>query len=112
MSAKDQTPGTAQQALFEAFSWVPSQQRGENYELLSNARDIAAGAAITLEMVERAELDAEHDDAPLLSEYHTGALMRMVIASMNLLRDRIDQRFESMNDASPTSPTNPQGEPA
>lgn len=99
MSAQGQIPGATPQALFEAFSWVPPQQRGENYELLSNVRDIAAGATITLEMVERAELDAEHDNAPLLSEYHTGALMRMVIASMNLLRDRIDQRFESMNDA-------------
>jgi len=99
MSAKDQIPGTTPQALFEEFSWVPAQQRGENYELLSDARDIAAGAAITLKMVERAELDTEHDDAPLLSKYHSGALMRMVIASMNLLRDRIDQRFESMNDA-------------
>lgn len=99
MSTNDQIAGATPKAVFEAFAWVPPQHRGENYELLSNARDIAAGAAITLEMVERAELDAEHDDAPLLSQYHSGALMRMVIASMGLLRDRIDQRFESMNDA-------------
>jgi hypothetical protein len=83
--------------LFKSFEWVALQNQGESYDLLSDARDIAAGVAVALQMVERTNLNNENGDAPLLGLSDTTALTRLSIASMNLLRDRIDQQFTYMN---------------
>jgi hypothetical protein len=49
----------------------------------STVRDLVCGAAVVLEMIERSQLDrADTDEGPLLSPFHEGALMRMVIAAL------------------------------
>ena len=49
----------------------------------STVRDLACGAAVVLEMIERSQIDrCDTDDEPLLSRFHEGALMRLAIAAM------------------------------
>lgn len=86
--------------LFKPFAWVAQKDQADTgrYTMLSNIRDLACGVGVVLAMVERQQLDAERGDAPIVDAADALRLTRMVIASMSLLRDRIDQRFESMND--------------
>jgi len=95
--------------VFKPFAWVAPRLQCDTYDPLADARDIAAGVAIALQMVERANMDVENGDAPLLGERESSALMRMSIASMNLLRDRIDQQFEYMNKTGQPAPVSQQG---
>jgi hypothetical protein len=76
--------------LFQPFAW-DYQDVGFHSVLPAHAvrssastvRDLACGAAVVLEMIERSQLDrADTDQGTLLSQLHEGALMRMVIAAM------------------------------
>lgn len=73
----------------------------------STVRDLASGTAVVLEMVERNLLDAESagaDEAPLLSPFHQGVLMRLAIATMRMVeREAIElQELESRPPSPPT----------
>jgi len=98
--------------VFKPFVWVAPRLQGAAYDQLADARDIAAGVAIALQMVESTQLEVENGDAPLLGERESSALMRMSIASMNLLRDRIDQQFEYMNKTGQAASATQQGDGA
>jgi len=76
--------------LFQPFAW---DYQGVSVEdtlpahavraSASTVRDLACGAAVVLEMIERSQLDrANTDEGPLLSTFHEGALMRLAIAAL------------------------------
>jgi len=98
--------------LFKPFAWVPSHLQTSNYGQLARVHDIAAGVAVALELVERAQIDVEHGDPPLLGAFECGALMRLSIASMNQLRDEIGEQFAYMNKAGRPAPAAEQGDTA
>jgi hypothetical protein len=84
--------------MFDAVEWVPTEKRRGPYSLLSDIRDIASGTGVVLEMVYRNQINAKLDDPPLMQAFHEDQLMRMAIASMNLITRRIDRQFDHMND--------------
>jgi hypothetical protein len=84
--------------LFKPFTWVaPHLQRGP-YDLLSDVRDVAAGTALLLEIVERSQMANENDEAPILDNFDVGRLMRMAIASMHFVEGRIDNHLAHLAD--------------
>jgi hypothetical protein len=76
--------------LFRPFAWnyqdVGFEDTLPAHAVLASAstvRDLACGAAVVLEMIERSQIDrCDTDDEPLLSRLHEGALMRLAIAAM------------------------------
>lgn len=96
MSADNQTPA----ALFQPFAWVEKNDRANTgrYTMLSNVRDLAAGAALILAMVERQQLDSERGDAPIVDAGDALRLTRMSIAAMNTIEGYIDEHFDDMKD--------------
>lgn len=78
--------------MFQPFAWdyrdvgvldtLPALQARAS---ASTIRDLASGAAVALEIVERNLLNAENDEVPLLSPYHEGVLMRLAIATMRMV---------------------------
>lgn len=85
--------------LFQPFAW-DCQEVGFDDTLPAHAvrasastvRDLACGAAVVLEMIERSQIDrCDTDDEPLLSRFHEGALMRLAIAAMRTIeRDAVE----------------------
>ena len=70
----------------------------------STIRDVAGGAAVVLELIERNMLDAEASDdaAPLLSPIHQGALMRLVVSAFRLVeREAIE--LQELAHSTPTA---------
>ncbi|WP_310462995.1 hypothetical protein [Sphaerotilus sp.] len=60
----------------------------------STVRDLACGAAVVLEMIERSQIDrCDTDDEPLLSRFHEGALMRLAIAAMRMVERDATELF-------------------
>lgn len=84
---------------FEPVSWLtPAQQKSTHarlLDLISEARDIAGGAAEVLALLHREDLDADFADdngepLPLLMSPTTRAeLVRMAATSLNLLVSRL-----------------------
>ena len=85
-------------ALFQPFEWVPVQDQIGPYDMLSDIRDLAAGTALVLGMIERSYLLQESGRAPLLSRGDAANLARMSIATMNVVSGLLDDHFDFMND--------------
>lgn len=89
-----------QAPLFRPFGWVAPRDQANTgrYTMLSNIRDLAAGTALVLAMVERQQLDAERGDAPIVDAADAMRLTRMSIAAMNVIEGFIDEHFDEMQD--------------
>lgn len=86
--------------VFEPFSWLPKGTGTHEARLLEMAKDVAAGVALALQLVERSEIEIDNGlDAPLLSRTDCGVLQRLSISSCHLLRDALDDTFDCLNDA-------------
>ena len=80
--------------LFKAFEWLPPRAQFGPYHMLSNVRDLAAGSALVLELVERSQLDLERGDAPIISTADALCLTRMSLAAMKVITDSVDSHFD------------------
>lgn len=98
MSAPTIDTTTEPAALFKAFDWVPRQEQLGSYRMLSQVRDLAAGASLLLEIIERSELSKESGDAPIVSTPDALRLTRMSIAAMQVIEDKLDEHFGDMQD--------------
>lgn len=85
-------------ALFQPFEWVPEQDQIGPYDMLSDVRDLAAGTALVLGMIERSYLLDASGGAPLLDERDAAGLLRMTIATMKVIQGNLDDHFDFMND--------------
>lgn len=82
--------------MFKPFEWVaPSHQTGP-YDLLSNVRDLAAGASVIMAMIEQSDIDLDNGDAPLFDAFNRGRLLRMSIAAMHAIDGQIEHHFDRM----------------
>lgn len=86
------------QPLFKPTAWVPTDKRHGPYDLLTDVRDIADGAALLAEMLHRQHCNRDRGDQPLMASHDEGILVRYVAATMNCVRHRIDMHFDDMND--------------
>ncbi len=84
--------------LFTPFEWVPPAKRRGPYNLLSDTRDMAAGVALVLQIVEKSALVEEAGGAPVVESTDANVLTRMSLAAMNLIVGNIDSHFDTLND--------------
>lgn len=82
--------------MFEPFEWVARPHQAGPYDLLSNVRDLAAGASVIMAMIEQSDMDRDNDEAPLFNGFNRGRLLRMSIAAMNTIDGQIERHFERM----------------
>lgn len=84
--------------MFTPFEWVPPAKRLGPYNLLSDTRDMAAGVALVLQIVEKSALMEEAGGAPVVESTDANVLTRMSLAAMNLIVGNIDSHFDNLND--------------
>lgn len=94
------TTTTEPAALFRAFEWVEKGDQVDTgrYTMLQNIRDLASGVGVALQLVERANLDQDLGDAPIIDGSAAARLTRMSIAAMNVIEGYIDEHFNEMSD--------------
>ena len=80
--------------MFEPFEWVTRSHQTGPYDLLSNVRDLAAGASVIMAMIEQSDMDRDNDEPPLFNEFNRGRLLRMSIAAMNTVDEQIERYFD------------------
>ena len=94
--------------MFRAFEWAESDYTAGVPEAvvardMTQLGDLAAGAALVLEMLYADDLSAEshHDleDAPLIGHRDRSKLMRMAIAAFGLIADKAAERLEAIQEA-------------
>ncbi|MEO3715807.1 hypothetical protein [Roseateles flavus] len=95
--------------VFEPFSWIHpgaapgGMDAGRSLEFVCSTRDVAAGVASILEMLEREDLDATFTDEGgrdlprLFSNVVRGNLQRLAIASLQLLTASADDEIDRAN---------------
>jgi hypothetical protein len=93
-SSKVTSIATPPAALFKPFEWVAPWLQHGPYNMLSDVRDLAAGVAVALQMVERSSMDKENGTTPLLDTHNASCLTRMSIAAMRSIAERIDAHFD------------------
>jgi len=94
-------------ALFEPFSWTtPAADKASTFNQLGaicRARDVAAGLAVIMAVLERDEVDegCEIEGQPipkLFSEGDRGHLQRLAVTSLGLLADSMDSAINRANE--------------
>jgi hypothetical protein len=74
--------------MFEPFSWSPQAKdcrplRADTVlRFTGTVRDMTAGAALVLSIIEADELAAENEERTLFSEHDRGDLMRFAISAL------------------------------
>jgi hypothetical protein len=106
-SLEQAASGVEPSPMFTPFSWTtPEADKASTLNQLSDikdARDIAAGVAALLGMLEREELDAgcEDDEGRLIPKLFCsvvrGNLQRLTITSLQMLADRMDAAIDRAN---------------
>lgn len=91
---------TNTEPLFQPVEWVPPADQGDTgkYVMLTNIRDLASGAALAMQMVERAEIQIELGDTPIIDGSMAVKFTRMSIAAMHVIEGYIDDHFDDLND--------------
>ena len=84
--------------VFKPFTWLPDGANSASDRLLVQSKDLAAGAVSILALLERDQLNRLNDEAPILSEFHAGSMLRMAISSLSLLVDSVDQHIDHLNE--------------
>lgn len=83
--------------LFEPFEWVARAHQTGPYDLLSDVRDLAAGAGVIMAMIEQSDIDVDNGEAPLFTPFNRGRLLRMSIAAMNTIDVQVERYFDRMS---------------
>jgi len=83
--------------LFQPFSWLFDEQRNDaRLVLIAEARDVAAGAAEIVALIERDDIDSCSGDEdgnalpPLLPPSTRGNLLRLAVTSLERLTASLD----------------------
>lgn len=86
--------------LFRPFEWVAENDQADTgrYAMLSTIRDLAAGVGLALQLVERAELQKDLGDAPVIDDSAVVRFTRMSVAAMSVIEGYIDEHFDDMSD--------------
>jgi hypothetical protein len=85
---------TSQQPQLESFAWAPKAPG------LCTIRDLAAGAALALEIVERDDLAAgDEDPRPMLNAQQRADFMRLAITSLQLIVCHADDALAERSEA-------------
>lgn len=87
----------SKQAHFQPFTWLVSDLRNGDRQLLERAKDALRGAAVISELIEQSEL-GEADGKRLLAPCDCSHLQRFVISSCHLAADEIDRHFDWLHD--------------
>jgi hypothetical protein len=82
--------------VFERFEWLSRADQKGPYDLLSNVRDLAAGASVIMAMIEQSDMDADNEEAPLFNQVNRGRLLRMSIAAMATVEVEIERHFNRL----------------
>lgn len=87
-------------ALYQPVEWVRKCDQADNgrYQMLSTIRDLAAGVALALQLVERADIQNQLGDTPIIDGSDSARLPRMSIAAMNVIEEFVDAHFDEMHD--------------
>lgn len=87
-------------ALFKPFEWVSPDDQVDTgrYVAMSNIRDLVAGVALALQIVERSDLQRELGDAPIIDSADAKRFTSMAIAAMSVIEGYIDEHFDDMSD--------------
>jgi len=104
---QDSQPGP----VFEPFDWITpeamasaSWTRQAELRELCQARDVASGVAVLLEMLEREELDEGSEDSEgkaipkLFDRAVRGNLQRLAVTSLHMLGETLDRRIARVNE--------------
>lgn len=87
--------------LLKPFEWVGKSDQADTgrYVMLSNIRDLAAGVALALKVVERSQLQRENGEAPIIDGNDEFRFTRLSIAAMNVIEGYVDDHFDDMADS-------------
>ena len=89
---------SAPETIFEPFTWLPNMEVTKSDHLLMQSRDVSAGVAVILELLERDQLSRGNHETPILSAFDTGNLLRLTISSLHLIAEATDLHIERLND--------------
>lgn len=108
--------------VYERFEWVrseavkPALPAAAVLQLTGKTRDVVAGVSIILGVLEKIETDASFEDdegkplAPLFDPVDAFSLRRLAMASLEMLRDAVEDYQESVMQHYPrTTPPTSQG---
>lgn len=88
---------------FEAFNWTPYLPAGARVsardmaDLVNKVLDVTAGAALVFELDCSRRMAIDGGETPYLSNIHTGALMRLARASLELLAEDAGRAVDRLN---------------
>lgn len=109
-SAKPSEPDPRPISPFQPHKWANSERllgrriSAPGYCSLINAsQDISAGVATLLEIIGSVNMDVEEGLEPYIDDFHKSHLLRLSIASLNLLSEKAEADAKWVNDAA----TNP-----
>ncbi len=97
--------------LFEATSHFSDPHSDPSRGLIGRTWDIAAGARLALEVIERDEMNVDNGLPPVLDGYQRGVLMRMTISSLDLLAREADRFILEKNLRSVKAAAEPAAKP-
>jgi hypothetical protein len=99
------TPKAIPEPVFQRVNWVAPRDQVDSgrYVMLSNIRDLAAGVALALQLVERSNMQVDNGAAPIIGGADAARFTRMSIAAMNWVEASIDEHFDEMIDLSAAS---------
>lgn len=77
--------------LFAPYSHFANQESDPSRGLIGRTWDIADGARLLLEVIERDEMNIGNGDAPVFDANQRGVLMRMTISALGSLASEADR---------------------
>lgn len=85
-------------AKFKPFNWLASEAQTPERDLLGMALDVSRGVALSLQIIERNQLEERYGTA-VLSATDCGILERFSISACQLMANAIEERFTFLNDS-------------
>lgn len=96
-SKQHSEPIANSEPFFKRFSWYAVDPQTADASLIHDARDLADGLSLIMDMVETNDLAKDLDEQPMLSPFHRGQLMRLAIASARVLASTCHTHIEISN---------------
>lgn len=100
-SVKSNTPSAKSRqtpTAFKSFNWLKEGVRTPERELLGVAMDVSRGVGLSMQILERCQLEGQFG-AAVLSVTDCGILERFSISACQLLEEAIEDYFTGLNDS-------------
>src|SRR5450830_72848 len=78
---------------FKPCSWHNKSDHAPETRFIEYSKDIGAGIATLLQLIEFSDLEADEDEHPLLGENHRSKLLRLAISSALLLEEAAEREI-------------------